>query len=114
MCVSGRRRQRLLRRGAVRALARLARDLAEALSARSRLCIVVGLLLSPRYEHVDRLHDEEEHGRGDGDEGDQVVDEVAVREAAFVDREGQRGEVMLARDQSDDGREQVAYEWRKS
>src|SRR5205807_5790849 len=45
---------------------------------------------------VDRLDHEEEHGRGDGDERDDVVEKVAVGEDAPVDPEVQRAEVGLA------------------
>ena len=67
----------------------------------------VGLGLATAHQRVHGLNDEEEHRRGDRQERDQRVQEVAVEEVARVDRERQVLEVRLAEDERDDRREQV-------
>jgi hypothetical protein len=74
--------------------------------ARRRLLAPPG----PRGDQLHRLDDEEEHRRGDRGERDQRVDEVAVAEAAVVDREREAAEVGLADDRRDDRGDQVGDE----
>src|SRR4051812_40255410 len=94
--------------GAVRAAPRVQRDRALALRAVARGPLV---LLGPQpvalHEPVQGPHDEEEDRRGDNQEGDHRVDELAVAKHAVVDRELQRAEVGLAPDGSDQRRDQV-------
>src|SRR6202158_1704703 len=57
-------------------------------------------------------HDEEVHDHRDDQEGDHNVDEVAVRELAVVDREGETREVRLAEEGGDQRGDQVLDEGR--
>src|SRR4051812_23852636 len=81
---------------AERAAARVHRNLAQAFGAGADVLVDRRLDAPAREQGVDRPDDEEEqHGRDD-DERQQRVEEVAVEEAAAVDREVQRAEVRLA------------------
>jgi hypothetical protein len=57
-----------------------------------------------------RLDDEEVDDRGDHQEGEQRVQEVAVGKARAVDREGQAAEVGLAADRRYQGSDEVAHD----
>jgi 4-hydroxy-tetrahydrodipicolinate synthase len=61
-------------------------------------------------ERADRLHDEEEDGRGGRDEDDYLGDEGAVAEDRVVDRERQIREVGLPDDHCDDRHQEIVDE----
>ena len=61
-------------------------------------------------QHVHGLDDEEEHHRRDDEERQQRVEEVAVGEAAAVDREGEARRSRLAADRGDQRRDDVLDE----
>ena len=97
-------------RRAVRAAARVERDLAQALRALLRRRVGRRLLARAREQGVHGLHDEEEDRGADGEERDQGVDERPVGEARAVDREVELAEVVLADDRRDQRRDHVPDE----
>ena len=90
---------------AVHAPRRLARDVGEALGA-----FLGGNVMRFPAEQRPRLHDEEEHREGDEYERDDGVDEVAVHEAATVQRENEPAEVRCLDHRRDERREEVGDE----
>jgi hypothetical protein len=57
--------------------------------------------VEPVDHHVHRLDDQEEYGRADDDQGQCVVDEIAVGKDRVVDRETEPAEVGLPEQRGD-------------
>src|SRR5690242_14416452 len=94
-------------RGAVGAAARAAWYLLETLRAFLRLRLL-GLLTLEAIQHHRHRHDDEEIDDGRHEqEGDDVVDEVAVLKLAVVDREAELGKIRLAADGGDERRQEI-------
>src|SRR5512132_313036 len=83
------------------------RDLAQAFGALAGAGVGGLAPAGQLHQPVDGLDHEEEHHEGDGDEGDQHVQEVPVAERRAVDRELEGAEVRLAEDGRDQRGEQV-------